>query len=94
MDNLSANFSTLIMSMASSAAMSLGLAPDPHTGKIHKDKNIAKFNIDLLIMLKEKTKNNLSEEENKLITSLVSDLQVHFLKMWSLKTSYNQIGAS
>lgn len=81
MENLSANFSTLIMSMASSAAMSLGLAPDPQTGKIHKDKNIAKFNIDLLIMLKEKTKNNLNEEENKLITSLVSDLQVHFLKM-------------
>ncbi len=81
MENLSANFSTLIMSIASSAAMSLGLAPDPQTGKIHKDKNIAKFNIDLLIMLKEKTKNNLNEEENKLITSLASDLQVHFLKM-------------
>lgn len=81
MDSLNANFSTLIMSIASSAAMSLGLAPDPQTGKTTKDKNMAKFNIDLLIMLKEKTKNNLSEDENKLITSLVSDLQVHFIKM-------------
>lgn len=81
MDSMNANFSTLIMSIASSAAMSLGLAPDPQTGKITKDKNMAKFNIDLLIMLKEKTKNNLSEDENKLITSLVSDLQMHFVKM-------------
>lgn len=81
MDSMNANFSTLIMSIASSAAMSLGLAPDPQTGKIAKDKNMAKFNIDLLIMLKEKTKNNLSEDENKLITSLVSDLQMHFVKM-------------
>lgn len=81
MENLSANFSTLIMSIASSAAMSLGLAPDPQTGKLNKDKNMAKFNIDLLIVLKEKTKNNLSEEEAKLITSLVSDLQMHFIKM-------------
>ena len=81
MDSMNANFSTLIMSIASSAAMSLGLAPEPQTGKIAKDKNMAKFNIDLLIMLKEKTKNNLSEDENKLITSLVSDLQMHFVKM-------------
>lgn len=81
MDSMNANFSTLIMSIASSAAMSLGLAPDPQSGKIAKDKNMAKFNIDLLIMLKEKTKNNLSEDENKLITSLVSDLQMHFVKM-------------
>lgn len=81
MEALAANFSTLIMSIASSAAMSLGLAPDPQTGKATKDKNMAKFNIDLLIMLKEKTKNNLTEDENKLITSLVSDLQMHFVKM-------------
>jgi hypothetical protein len=81
MDNITANFSTLIMSIASTAAMSLGLAPDHQTGKISKDKNMAKFNIDLLIMLKEKTKNNLNEDENKLITSLVSDLQMHYIKM-------------
>ena len=80
MDNMSANFSTLIMSIASSAAMSLGLAPDPQSSKVAKDKNMAKFNIDLLIMLKEKTKNNLTEDENKLLLSVISDLQMHYVK--------------
>ncbi len=74
-----ASFSMLAMSIASSAAMALGLAPHPETQKIEKDKNMAKFNIDLLIMLQEKTKGNLSEEEARLLTSVVADLQNNFI---------------
>lgn len=78
-----ASFSMLAMSIASSAAMALGLAPHPETQKIEKDKSMAKFNIDLLIMLQEKTKGNLSEEEAKLLTSVVSDLQSSFINFKS-----------
>lgn len=80
-DQINADFNSLLLSIASSAAIALGLAPEHETGKIHIDKNMAKFNIDLLLMLKEKTKNNLSPDESQLMTSLVQDLQNHFIKM-------------
>ncbi|RME16084.1 MAG: DUF1844 domain-containing protein [Bdellovibrio sp.] len=77
---LEANFSSLILSIASSAAMSLGLAPDPHTNKIQKNLQMATFNIDLLLLLREKTKNNLTSEEESFLNSVISDLQVRFLE--------------
>lgn len=80
-EQMKADFSSLILSIASSAAMSLGLAPEHDTGKIRVDKSMAKFNIDLLIMLTEKTKNNLTAEESHLMTGLVSDLQNRFVKL-------------
>lgn len=78
---LEATFSMLVMSIASSAAMSLGIAPHPETGETLKDKPMAKFNIDLLVMMQEKTKNNLNEEEKKFLDSLVTDLQMKYLQM-------------
>ena len=73
------SFSILTMSIASSAAMALGLAPHPESGKTHKDKNLAKFNIDLIVMLKEKTKGNLTNDETVFIDSVISDLQIKFV---------------
>ena len=78
--NFEANFSVLAMSLASSAAMALGLAPDPNTGKIQKDKTMARFNIDLLIMLKEKTKGNLNPDETHFIENVIADLQMKFVQ--------------
>ncbi len=78
--NLEANFSTLILSIGSSAAMSLGLAPNPNTGKTEKDLEVARFNIDLLRMLREKTAKNLSEDEQKFLDSVTSDLQMKFVQ--------------
>ena len=78
---LEANFSMLTMSIASSAAMSMGLAPNPQTNETAKDKDMARFNIDLLIMLQEKTKNNLNDEEKRFLDSVITDLQMKFLQM-------------
>lgn len=77
---MQASFSTLAMSIASSAAMSLGLAPNPHTGQMEKDRDMARFNIDLLIMLKEKTKGNLADDEQKFLDGVIADLQVRFVQ--------------
>ncbi len=77
---LEANFSTLILSIASSAAMALGLAPNPVTQKIEKNLEMARFNIDLLIVLQKKTLNNLDDEENHFLTSVIQDLQMKFLQ--------------
>jgi hypothetical protein len=60
--------------------MALGLAPDPQTNETHKDKNMAKFNIDLLLMLKDKTKGNLNNDENRFLDSVISDLQIKFVQ--------------
>ena len=77
---MEASFSMLIMSIASSAALSLGLSPDPQTGKTEKNKEMARFNIDLLQILQEKTKNNLADEEKRFLHSLLTDLQMKFLQ--------------
>lgn len=77
--NLEANFSTLVLSVASSAAMCLGMAPNPNTGKTEVDKDMAKFNIDLLEILKKKTQNNLSGEEDRLLNQLISDLKLKYV---------------
>jgi hypothetical protein len=80
-ENLEASFSVLVMSVASSAAFNLGLSPDPHTGKVETNKPMAKFHIDLLLMLKDKTKSQLTSEENRLLESILNDLQLKFVQV-------------
>lgn len=75
-----ASLSALLLSLGSSAAVALGLAPNPQTGSTSVDKKLAKFNIDMLLVLQNKTKNNLSGEEEKLLNSLLNDLQVKFVQ--------------
>lgn len=77
---LEASLSLLVMSIASNAMMAMGLTPDPQSGKTETDKNMARFNIDLLIMLKEKTKNNLNSEETGLLDHILQDLQLKFIQ--------------
>ncbi len=76
---MEANFSTLVLSIGSSAAMALGLAPNPMTNEIERDLNLARFNIDLLRMLRDKTRGNLNPDEQKFIESIVTDLQMKFV---------------
>lgn len=80
LSKMEANFSVLVMSIASSAAMALGLTPNPQTQKMEPDAELARFNIDLLVMLKEKTKGQLTVDEEKLVTAILSDLQMRFLQ--------------
>lgn len=78
--SVEASFSTLVLSIGSSAAMALGLSPNPTTGKMEKDVKLARFNIDLLSVLQDKTRNNLSEDEKKFLDFMVSDLQMRFIQ--------------
>ncbi|KYG65679.1 hypothetical protein AZI86_00975 [Bdellovibrio bacteriovorus] len=80
-EKMEASFSVLIMSIASSAIMAMGLAPDPQSGKVSKDKELARFNIDLLVVLQDKTKGNLSSDEGKFLENLISDLQMKFVSV-------------
>ena len=78
---LEASFSLLIMSIASNAMMAMGLTPDPQTGKTETDKNMARFNIDLLMVLKNKTSNNLNGDETGLLDHILQDLQMKFVQL-------------
>lgn len=74
-------FSVLLTSIASSAVISMGLAPNPQTQEVQKDRQMARFNIDLLLILQEKTRGNLNAEEDRFLKALLSDLQMKFLQM-------------
>ena len=78
-ENIEASFSVLIMSIASSAVMAMGLAPNDQTGEMTKDKRMARFNIDLLVVLQNKTKGNLSSEETQFLENLINDLQLKYV---------------
>ena len=73
------SFSTLLISIASAALSGLGVIPNPTTGKMEKNVLLARHNIDLLTLLKEKTSGNLSEEEASLMDNLLYDLQLKFV---------------
>lgn len=77
---LEATFSTLVISIASSAVVNLGLEKNPQTGKVEKDLNLAQYSIDLLVLLRDKTKNNLTESEKNYLDAIIQDLQVKFVQ--------------
>ena len=73
------DFSTHVLSLASSALIALGKMPAPD-GKPHPiDLEMAKHLIDVIGMLEAKTKGNLDEAESKLVQSLLYDLRVAFV---------------
>lgn len=74
------SFSTLILSVGSSAVVAMGLEKNPLTQKFEKDLDVARLNIDTLVMLKDKTKNNLNDEERQFLDHMISDLQMRFVQ--------------
>jgi hypothetical protein len=74
------NFSYFLISLSSSALLHLGEIADPQTGQKTKDLPIAKHTIDTIAMLKEKTKGNLTDEEQKALESILTDLRWRYVK--------------
>ena len=72
-------FVQLIFSLKTSAIMQLGKIANPLTGKIERNLNEAKYTIDMLNMLKEKTKNNLAPDEEKIINDAIFELQMNYI---------------
>jgi hypothetical protein len=74
------NFSSLILSLSSTAFLHLGEIPDPGTGDKIKDLALAKHVIDTIGMLKEKTEGNLTKEEKQLVENVLTDLRLRYVK--------------
>ncbi len=77
--NFELNFSTFVLSLTSSAFYHLGDIPDPVTGEKKENLPAVKQTIDILVMLKEKTKNNLDADESKLMEQLIYELQMKYV---------------
>ncbi|MFK7927523.1 MAG: DUF1844 domain-containing protein [Myxococcota bacterium] len=73
-NDLPVNFSSFVVSLAGSAMMHLGLAPDPTAGGTAKNLPVARNTIDLLKVLDVKTQGNLDEEEAQLLSTLIEEL--------------------
>jgi hypothetical protein len=74
------DFSTLVLSMASTAMVHLVKVPTPGGGgPVERDLDAAKQAIDILAILEEKTRGNLDDGEQKLLKSLLYDLRVAFV---------------
>jgi hypothetical protein len=74
------DFHTFVLSLGSSALLHLGELEHPDVGAPQKDLSLAKHTIDILVMLEEKTKGNLTAAEEKLIASLLYDLRLRYVE--------------
>ena len=82
-----ASFISLIMSLASNAAASLGMMPHPVTGETGVDLKTAKHWIDVLGMLEKKTAGNLDPQEDQMLEGLLADLRMQYVSFSGAPTS-------
>ena len=74
-------FTEFLMGIASSAFIYLGLVEHPATGKRQVDLMAAKESIDMLSMLRDKTRGNLTRGEERFFEEILSDLRMQFVSM-------------
>ena len=77
------DFNALVLSFGSSAIVHLGEAPDPTTGQ-KRDKpdfTMAQQSIDLLAMLQEKTRGNLTDDEARFLDNMLYDLRLLYVQV-------------
>jgi len=76
-----ASFVNFLMSIASNAAAALGMMEHPATGERGVDLQLGKHWIDILGMLEQKTRGNLSQQEQRILEGLLSDLRMQFVSL-------------
>lgn len=74
------DFVSFILSLAASAQVHLGLIPTPGGEKVEKNVGLAKQTIDVLGVLQEKTKGNLTAEEEKILTEILHTLRLQYVE--------------
>ncbi len=73
-------FPSFLFSMSTAVFVNLGAVADPATGEINRNLPLAKQTIDLLGLLREKTRNNLTKEEEDLFDHLLYDLRMRYIR--------------
>lgn len=74
-------FIEFVMMQAQNSALFLGQIPHPETGKGEINLDLAKMFIEQLVMIRAKTRGNLTEDETKVINNAISNLQMAFVEV-------------
>jgi len=74
------DFTAFLLGLASAALIHLGAAPHPETGAVAVDLAEARRSLDLLGLLREKTRGNLTAEEERLFGNLLGDLRLRYVE--------------
>jgi hypothetical protein len=74
-------FLSFVLGLSTQAVLHLGEIPNPLTGKTEQDLLAAKHVIDILGILREKTKNNLEQAEEGLLESVLYDLRMRYVEL-------------
>ena len=73
------SFSTFILSLASSTLVQLGEVPNPETGSLTPNAELAKHGIDTLAMLRDKITNGLTPDESSMLDSIIYELKMKYV---------------
>jgi hypothetical protein len=73
------DFPTYILSYYTQGLVLLGEVPNPYTNKKEEDIEAARHTIDILSMLEQRTKGNLSKDEQQLLESVLYELRMKFM---------------
>jgi len=76
-----ANFQTLVSTMATQALFAMGAIPDPRTGQRVTHPDLARHHIDMLTVIEDKTKGNLDEEEQQLLSTTLYELRNTYIQL-------------
>ena len=78
-DRDEALFLSIIYSFHAAAMQQMGKIANPFTGKVERDLDAARGTIDVLAMFRKKTEGNLTERESRVITGLITELQLNYV---------------
>jgi len=73
-------FLTLVATLAAQASIQMGAVEHPITKRVQKDLRAARYAIDLIVVLEQKTRGNLTAEETSVMSRVLSDLRVKFVE--------------
>jgi len=80
-DKFNSKLMELVIGLQTMAWSSLGKQMNPQTGKVEVNLDMARDAIDTLLMIKEKTKGNLTSTEEEILKSAMQDLEVNFIEV-------------
>ncbi|HEY8942937.1 MAG TPA: DUF1844 domain-containing protein [Polyangiaceae bacterium] len=75
------DFTTLILSLSHSVLLHLGDAPDPSTGGREVNLPLARQSIDLIALLQDKTRGNLTGAEERTLSQALYDLRLRYVEV-------------
>ena len=85
-----ANFATLVSALLTQVLLALGGVEDPRTKKRYVDLGLAKHHIDMLSVIEEKTKGNLTDDEKKLLDGALYETRMQYVQIAQMATRSGQ----